>query len=214
MNINVSRFPSYYLLLVVICVTSAGGCGQQPYPVEVAGQFWHAIRYGDLNELRRTVTSEFSRQEDLINDLHPVGAVTLGKTVIDGDKAWVDTDVEIRAADNPTITLKTVLVKEKNHWKVDYHASTALISRDNNLARVIGSMRELGDQIAGQLDEVIGEIQEAIPEVQGELEKLEKHIQSQIPILKEKFEEFSRELEETLKNEPEEPEQAELATEI
>ncbi|MFQ5661402.1 MAG: hypothetical protein ACE5GZ_13345 [Gammaproteobacteria bacterium] len=196
------------IITIVFLITLSGvGCSQRLYPAEMAGIFWRAIQTNNVGKLRWSITRASLNENDLMGNILDIGEVSLGKTVIDGSNAWVDTTVEIKAENSFKAPLKTVLRQEKGLWKVDYTATVASISRHSEMARVIGRMHELGDQIAGQFDGVIDELQKSIPEVQRELKKLEEHIKSQIPELKERLEDFAKELDKALKIPPEQKQQ-------
>ncbi len=190
------------LLLFILLALSAAGCNQGLYPLDRADIFWRAIQAQDADKLRKSITAESRQQNNLIKNILPVGQVSLGKTVIDGDRAWVDTTVEIKAEKSFSIPLKTILLKENGLWMVDYENTVATLSSASELATVMDSIHELGEQFAKQFNEVLDVLKKNIPQVQHELEKLEEHIKSQIPELKDSLEDLARRLEEALKHPP------------
>lgn len=193
------------LLLLILLVMSVAGCNQGLYPAERAEIFWRAIQAQDTDKLRKSITAKSRQQNDLIKNILPVGQVSLGKTVIDGDHAWVDTTIEIKAEKSFSIPLKTILLKEKGLWMVDYEDTVATLSSASELASVMGSIHELGEQVAKQFNEALDVLKKNIPQVQHELKKLEEHIKSQIPELKESLENLAKQLEEALKPLAEDP---------
>jgi len=133
-----------------------------------------------------------------------------GIKLIDGDHAWVDTTVEIKAEKSFSIPLKTILLKENGLWMVDYESTVATLSSASELATVMGSIHELGEQFAKQFNEVLDVLKKNIPQVQHELEKLEENIKSQIPELKDSLEDLARKLEEALKHPPQDSQAIEI----
>lgn len=184
------------LLLLVLILLSVTGCNQGLYPADRAEIFWRAIQAQDADKLRKSITAKSRQQNNLIKNILAVGEVSLGKTVIDGDRAWVDTKVEIKADKSFPIPLKTILIKERGLWMVDYEETVATLSTSSDLATVMGSIHELAEQVAKQFDQALDVLKKNIPQVQQELKKLEENIKSQIPELKESLQDLAKELEE------------------
>jgi chromosome segregation ATPase len=130
----------------------------------------------------------------------PLDEISLGKTIIDGEQAWVDTEVVIAGDDSFRLPLKTVLLKENKQWKVDYNATMHSISRGSSVARVLGSIANLSEKFSNELNRSLDEIQKIIPEVEEEIGKIEENISKKLPELRKRIEEILQQLEEALGN--------------
>jgi len=178
-------------------VLFASGCVAKLTPMQVSEKFWQAVQNNDADAARHFVTKD-ARHRDLTDNILPLEEVTLGRTVIDGEQAWVDTTVVI-SADKPfTLPLKTVLLQENERWKVDYDATVASVTKGSHAARIISGISELSRKFSDELDRSMDDIQRSLPELQKELEKLEDNLRKSLPELRQQMQEFLRQLEEAL----------------
>ena len=185
---------SYYLIVLFML----SGCAASLTPMQVSEKFWVAIQNGDGASARKYIAEGTIKSEDATENILPVNTFSLGRTVIDENNAWIDTSVEI-AGDRPfSMSLKTVLLKNNNGWLVDYDQTVASISRGGSVARVIGSLSELGDEFYDKLDRSLDEIERSLPEIQKEIETVEENIKQKLPELQRRLDEFMRQLEEAL----------------
>lgn len=193
--------------IIVILVLSAmiSGCAANLSPIEVSEHFWTAVQNRDNQAIRKYISSNTPKETDLITGTLPISSFTLGRTVIDKNKAWVDTTVELTGDDPFSLPIKTVLLQENKQWKVDYSTTVASISSSSDVARILGSLNDLGIQFSDKLNQSLGEIQKSLPEVQRELEKIEESMQQKLPELQQRMEEFMRQLEEALKGKKPQP---------
>ncbi|HSR62587.1 MAG TPA: hypothetical protein VLN56_04195 [Gammaproteobacteria bacterium] len=194
-----------YIATGMLLVLLASGCAAKLTPMQVSEKFWEAVKNKDTNAARHFVTED-ARNRDLTENILPLEEVTLGRTVIDGEQAWVDTTVVI-SADKPfTLPLKTVLLQENERWKVDYDATVASVSKGSHAARVISGISDLSRQFTEELNRSMDDIQRSLPQLQKELEKLENNLREKLPELRQQMQEFLRQLEEALgQDKPAEP---------
>jgi len=194
-------YPTRSDVFLCLCIILAlYGCAANLSPIEVSGHFWTAVQNKDAGAARDYVSSGSLDRKDLTENILPFDKVTLGRTVIDGEQAWVDTTVVI-SGDNPfTLPLKTVLLQENRQWKVDYDATVASVSSTSSVARVMGNLTDLSKQFADGLDRSLAEIQKTIPEIQKEIESIEEDLREKLPELRQRMEEFMKQLEEALKD--------------
>ena len=150
-------------LLFFILLNSA--CGQPETPTEVAAGFWKSIQSRDLNLLYKQVDRETVKQYKL-DDMPAIGMVSLGETVVENDKARVETTVEIKDVNSLQIPVTTFLVKHGKDWKVDFDGTLQSVSMNSKIARMFSSMGQAGDEFVKQLNDVISQYQQSIPEVQ------------------------------------------------
>ena len=194
MKLNYFLKSTYLIWLCIIL----SGCVTNLSPIEVSEKFWTAVKNKDSTTVRRYISSNGNEKNELTENILPLDEISLGRTIIDGEEAWVDTEVVI-AGDEPfRLPLKTVLLKENQQWKVDYDATVASITKGSSVARVMGSLADLSSQFAKELDRSLDEIQKTLPEVQREIEKIEDSVKQQLPELKERLEEIIKQLEEAL----------------
>jgi predicted DNA-binding antitoxin AbrB/MazE fold protein len=167
--------------------------------MEVSERFWAAVKDKNANEAKKYITAS-TLSKDATENLLPLDDVYLGRTVMDAERAWVDTTVIIAGDDSFELPLETILLKEGDQWKVDYDATVATLSRGSTVARVLGSIVDLSGQFADELDRSLEEIQKAIPEVQKEIERIEENIIYHLPELQRRMNEFLKQLEEALED--------------
>ncbi|MBI4006432.1 MAG: hypothetical protein HY356_07150 [Gammaproteobacteria bacterium] len=195
---NVKFFSRTFTFLIFNLVLY--GCAANLTPIEVSERFWTAVQNKDVRAVRNYVSSASLDKKDLTENILPIGEVSLGRTVIDGEQAWVDTTVAISGDDPFKLPLKTVLLQENKQWKVDYDATVASVSSSGAVARVMGNLTDLSRQFADGLDRSLTEIQKTLPQVQKEIGKIEENLRERIPELRQRMEEIMKQLEEALGN--------------
>lgn len=173
-------------------------CNEDLYPIEVSEGFWRAVKNKDAKAIQKYSTNNSLKENEISENILPMDEITLGKTVIDGDSAWVDTTVTI-SGDKPfTIPLRTELIRENNQWKVDYDATIKLVSKGSSVSSVINSIRNMSKDLAEELNQSMEEIQKTIPQVKEEVEEMEESLLEHLPELKKQIEEFVRELKDAI----------------
>ena len=201
----------YILVLVVSALT---GCAASLTPMQVSEKFWTAIQNQDAVTARKYIAEETIGTEDITGNILPVSGVSLGRTVIEGKNAWIDTSVDI-AGDRPfSMSLETVLLQNDSGWLVDYDATVESISRGSGVARVISSLSDLSDEFYNKLDRSLDEIERSLPEIQREIETIEENIRQKLPELQRRLDDFMRQLEEALGSRKEDREQQQDPREI
>ena len=192
------RFILYSLVWALYSLILTG-CIANLTPMEVSERFWAAVKDKNANEAKKYIIAS-TLSKDATENLLPLDDVYLGRTVIDAERAWVDTTVIIAGDDSFELPLETILLKEGDQWKVDYNATVATLSRGSTVARVLESIVDLSGQFADKLDRSLEEIQKAIPEVQKEIERIEENIIYHLPELQRRMNEFLKQLEEALQD--------------
>ena len=201
-----SRRKTTFILLFLSCICLfITSCNEGLYPIDVAEGFWRAVKDKDAKAIQKYSTNISLKEDELGENILPLDEITLGKTVIDGESAWVDTTVTI-SGDKPfTIPLRTELIRENKRWKVDYNATIKLVSQGSAVSNVINSIRNMSKDLAEELNESMEEIQKTIPEVTEEVEKIEELLLEHIPELKKQIEEFVRDLKDAIEELGKEP---------
>ena len=215
-----TTFILIFLSFICLFITS---CNEGLYPIDVAEGFWRAVKDKDTKAIQKYSTNNSLKEDEPGENILPLDEITLGKTVIDGETAWVDTMVTI-SGDKPfTIPLRTELIRENKRWKVDYDATIKLVSQGSAVSNVINSIRNMSKDLAEELNQSMEEMQKAIPEVTEELnqsmeeiqktipevveevEKIEESLLEHVPELKKQIEEFIRDLKNAIEELGKEP---------
>jgi hypothetical protein len=186
------------LILIFLCLFNTA-CNEGLYPIDVSEKFWRAVKDKDAQAIQKYSTKDTSRDKEAIENILPLSEITLGKTVIDGDSAWVDTTVTISGDKSFTIPLRTVLIMENKQWKVDYDSTVKLVSKGSAVSNVINSIKNMSEDLAKELSQSMEGIEKVIPEVKEEVEKIEESLLEHVPELKKQIEEFVEDLKEAIK---------------
>jgi len=195
---------------MVFLLVTGPGCAANLSPMEVSDGFWKGVKEKDTATVSRYVTSESLeslKQQDPAKNILPIKQVTLGRTVIEGERAWIDTTVEVAGEEPLHMSVRTVLQQEDQQWKVDYNATVASISNDSDLGRALDDISKLSKQFTDKLNQSLDQAQKALPEIEREIGKIESELRQKLPELRQHMEELMRQLEEALGNKrrPESP---------
>ncbi len=190
-------FKLMFLSLICLSIT---GCDEGLYPIDVSEGFWRAVKDKDINAIEKYSTEDSLTGDELSENILPLDEIILGKTVIDGDGAWVDTTVTISGDKPYTLPIKTVLIRENKQWKVDYQATMKWVSKGSSVYSVISGIKNMTEELAEELNQSMEDIQKAIPEIKKEVERIEESLLEYVPELKKQVEEFVEDLEEAIKD--------------
>jgi len=190
-------FKLMFLSLICLFIT---GCDDGLYPIDVSEGFWRAVKDKDIAAIEKYSTEDSLTSDELSENILPLDEIILGKTIIDGDGAWVDTTVTISADKPYTLPIKTVLIRENKQWKVDYQATMKWVSKGSSVYSVINGIKNMTDELAAELSQSMEDIQKAIPEIKKEVERIEESLLEHVPELKKQVEEFVKDLEEAIKD--------------
>ena len=186
------------IFLSLICLFTTG-CDEGLYPIEVSEGFWRAVTDKDINAIEKYSTKDSLTGDELRENILPLDEIILGKTVIDGDGAWVDTTVTISGDKPYTLPIKTVLIRENKQWKVDYQATMNWVSKGSSVYSVISGIKNMMGELAEGLNQSMEDVQKAIPEIKEEVKRIEESLLEHVPELKKQIEEFVEDLEEAIK---------------
>jgi len=192
-----TTFKLMFLSLIYLFIT---GCDEGLYPIDVSEGFWRAVKDKDITAIEKYSTEDSLTGDELSENILPLDEIILGKTVIDGDEAWVDTTVTISADKPYSLPIKTVLIRENKQWKVDYQATMKWVSKGSSVYSVINGIKNMTDELAAELSQSMEDIQKAIPEIKKEVERIEESLLEHVPELKKQVEEFVKDLEEAIKD--------------
>ncbi len=155
------------VIVGLFCSLFLYGC-QTATPEEVTTKFWQALAQGQL-ETAKTLATDSSQRLVNIQEIDKLSAIKTGEVVANDINASVETTIN---RNNKPVTFNTVLLKEKDSWKVDYqqtHTNIAMVPFES-----IGkSLQKLGDTFTDQLEE-------SVPLIEKEMESLGNELKEQI----------------------------------
>jgi hypothetical protein len=151
------------------------GC-QTATPEAVTTTFWQALAQGQIESAKSQTTQDTQHLVNL-QDIDAHSTIKTGAIVANELNASVETTI---TRNNKPVTFNTVLLKEKDSWKVDYQQTQINISMIP-FDGVVKSLQNLGDSFTKQLEE-------SVPLIEKEMESLGNE-------LKEQIDEFGRALE-------------------
>ncbi len=195
--------------LALLLLTLLGGCNTQPAtPMMVAQEFWAAVEADDVKRIRRQILADQAAANAGAQGVTPVTATQLGRTVIDGNRATIDTRVTLAADSDAEVALSTILVFEQEAWKVDYERTMDSLARRGAVAETLAELRDFGaalgeginqsvdeferalPEIRAGVEESIGEIQRALPEIEAGVERSIDTVRDQLPEIREQISEI------------------------
>ena len=192
--------PLRFCLLFFVLLNVS--CGAKLTPQEVAGKFWLGIEQGDARKVKRHVTAADAMALESLDDVLPIVNSKLQRAVIEETTAFIDTLVTIDVDKPLDFPLKTYLVLEDGHWKVDYQRTISAVANAGNLAAVISKVQEFGTALKEGIDRSVAKLEQSLPLLEQELSRIEGQIKQHVPELRKRLENFARELEEAIENPP------------
>jgi hypothetical protein len=169
---SISKSPIVFSFGLFLLLLSA--CQSAKTPSETAQAFWSAMAKDNLQQAKKYCASQsqplltFSQKDKLKNT-----NFSYGKIVIDGNQASVET--QMIQPDKKNFGFTTYLIKENDHWKVDYQRSVKSFSGDI-FEDIFNSLNNLGETFNKQLEQ-------QIPKIEKEIESFGKELKQQIDSL-------------------------------
>ncbi len=171
-----------------------GGCNQRHSPIEVSQAFWKAVQAGNAGAVKALVTSASRASVKTDGKVLEIAQVALGRTIIDGDSAAVDTSLVIKSDRPLEVPLQTRLRREDGAWRVDYDATMASLQPGGSLAQALDTLGELGQVFSDKVQESMGELQQHMPELKRRIEQAQSEIQRTLPEVRRQLEEMLEQL--------------------
>ena len=165
------------------------GCQAALTPEQVTLAFWEAMAQGNLESARKHATKE--TQHLVIKQQNLEGAsLKTGEVVIDGSNATVSTIMTLKKPEsNKHLSFNTVLLKEKDLWKVDYQQTLNDLSI-LPFGELFKSLRAIGDVINKELEQQIPLFEQQIKsfseELIQQLDEFRRNLEKSIPPEKQK----------------------------
>lgn len=149
----------------LFCVLLLYGC-QATTPEEVTTKFWQALAQGQVETAKARATISTQHLVNLKN-ITQHSTIKTGEVVINELDATVET---IITRNDKPVSFNTVLLLEKDVWKVDYQQTQTNISMipwDG----VVKGLQNLGDAFTKQLEESVPLIEKKMESLGNELKK-------------------------------------------
>lgn len=139
-----------FLLLGLTLLLS--GCLGPKTPQAVTQAFWQAVVENHADDVAKYSTLADPKAFDGFGQHWGGFTPALGKIVIDGDQASVETRFAAPAgSEKASREVTTYLVREKGEWKVDYK-TTAQAVQGGALGVLFGRLNQLGGELSKSLD--------------------------------------------------------------
>ena len=196
------QIVTLFLLLVLYLGSAVGLASEMISPHVVTEKFWEAIQAHELETARQYIASESLEKEYLTAPLLPIIQVELGKTIIDKERAWVETTVTVHRDETVAIPIKTILIQEDQQWKVRYQDTVTLLTETSQLARLLEQFGTMTEQFAQKFNHSLQELQRSLPEIERGLKDIESKLKAQVPEIQKRLEDLGEELEKLFKSAP------------
>ncbi len=154
-------------LLPLLLATLLAGCFGPETPEEVAAEFWSAVIENDADAAVDTSTLTDPARFDGFDKNWNGYQAELGKLVVEGSKAQIDT--VLSKPDGSDREVITWLVQRDEEWKVDYERTQRsvrggvfgdLFNRMTNLGRDLEeSLNQSADEANRKLDKLLNELE-------------------------------------------------------
>jgi hypothetical protein len=154
-------------LVGFFCFFLLFGC-QAATPEQVTTKFWQALAQSQLETAKNHATLS---SQHLVNleDIDKRSTIKTSEVIADEFNASVETTINRK---NKPVTFKTVLLKEKDTWKVDFqqtHTNIAMVPFEG----IAKSLKQLGDTFTNELEQ-------SVPLIEKEIESLGNELKDQI----------------------------------
>ncbi len=191
--------PLLTLTAFFIFAVSLTACNNKPEsPFEVTQSFWHAVENKNIRQIKKLISVK-SLQDNMPGEhIVAVSKITLGKIIIDGNRARVETTLVIESDEPTTVHMDTLLVKEDDQWKVDYQDTMEALQEEGQLSQVIRELKNFGEKLSTEFDKSMQELDHAMPEIEKGINDLGDKIKKEVPKIKKQIEEMAEELQRAL----------------
>jgi len=188
--------PLLTILLTTIFLTA---CEDEPKsPFEVTQAFWYAVENKNIDQIKQLISEKSLGDEYLAENIVSISKPGFGKIVIDGDIAEIETTVFVES-DNPTeVSLDTLLVKENEKWKVDYHETVSKIHEGGKLNEILSELKNFSEKFSLEFESSLEELDKAMPEIEKEISNMGEQLKEHVPEIKKQFEELAEQLQQAI----------------
>ena len=151
---------------VLAVVLGTGACSSGEAPGSVAERFWQAAQERDRETVLALSIEAEGMSIDLDDDDTALENLRLGETVIDGDQAFVETQMTaVMEEQTLDLAFETALRKRDGQWLVDLEETGSRMMKS-----VLGvSMQELGEAMAEGMKDAMQGVADGMAEGMKEL---------------------------------------------
>ncbi len=189
----------FIISFLSVCVTLVS-CQTKKTPQQISEHFWLGMKTENEALVRKySLSSSIDETED-ITQFKSITKITLGKIIIDGDVAEIETTVTVSSNNKiMDVKLNTYLENNNDIWKVNYRKTVLQLKLNRNMAEVFSDIEEITEEVTEQIEKSVKEIKEkVVPEIKSEIEQAEQELLEKLPELKNVFDKFLEELEKSL----------------
>ncbi len=196
------HFISLFLTALILT-----GCFGPESPQDVAQEFWEAVITQNVDDAIEYSTLVDVESYDSFNKKWDGYQPVMGKIVIDGNQAEVETKLSrITDTDKSHKKLSTYLVKQGGKWKVDY-VRTAESINGGALGHFLGQLDKLGKKLSDTLKDSSDKFSVEMQRLENELkifaqsanDEANKIVEQHGAELKKSIEELAESIERALK---------------
>ncbi len=186
------------LLLLSAVFFMLPGCKGDLNPDQVADIFWSAAVSNNSALMKRMSSRDTYNESADFARLHQVTAFTLGRIVIDGDTAEVETSLTMDNASSP-VSITTYLINEEGKWRVDFDKTASFLSLNEQMTELIDGIEGLAEEFAEEIEGSVEDFKEkALPAIKSQVEQVEKELKKKLPEIRQQIDEFLEELEKSI----------------
>lgn len=200
------NLPISVFLLLGLC-SFLLSCQSATRPEDVSKKFWQAVQQQDIEQIKKYSLKDSYSQTTDFGLLADIEDFSLGKIIIDGDKAEIKTRVTIKTGTKQNVlSISTHLLKQEDNWLVDYKSTVAPIITNKEMVELMGGIEELTDEFTKDIEGSIEEFKnKALPDIKLKLEQAEKELKGKLPEIKKEIDEFLKDLEKSIQDSLPEP---------
>lgn len=165
-----------FTFFLILSTSFLSACSTPKTPQQVTQVFWQSVLDGKTEEIVKYSTLTDSKQYDHFSKSWENYRPSLGKIVIEGENARIETNFTASADTKDEKRLFTThLVQRDGNWLVDY-ARTKEEIQGGVIGNLLGKLGQAGKQLSSQLDETAGNLDIKLKRMGDELEALAKSL--------------------------------------
>ncbi len=197
MVLFVKKILQSFILALILMTPFA--CASKITPQEVTRSFWQAVEQHKNQDLKNLISSaaDFDDKRSF-----SVSDIQIGKVIIEGELASVETELVVLAEKPFRTTIKTHLIQIDGSWKVDYQKTIPALTQISAADKVLDNIKSLGKIFSDSVDKSIEDLKAQWPALKQQLEELEADAEATIPELRKKLDEIKKKFEQHIEDEP------------
>ena len=197
MVLFVKKILQSFILVLILMTPFA--CASKITPQEVTQSFWQAVEQHKNQDLKNLISSaaDFDDKRSF-----SVSDIQIGKVIIEGELASVETELVVLTEKPFRTTIKTHLIQIDGSWKVDYQKTIPALTQISAADKVLDDIKSLGKIFSDSVGKSIEDLKAQWPALKQQLEELEADAEATIPELRKKLDEIKKKFEQHIEDEP------------